>query len=828
MAIAKIPKGTKPQDFYKGKFFAYPQDNIDPKKKLEKQYYLEVQQALYADFVNNRLAIPYGQIVGGRTIAELQLYATGRQSPDKIKQWLLKKNKKNQFVTKMNVSFDGYAKMPQLLDIMRSRNMSQEFEVSLTCIDEGSVASLDQCREMMKFILDENTKRFMENSMYKPDVQPNPQELGLQNSADVDTYIDAGGFTLQWQIAAEAACAKSKMESDYKEFQDQIMDDLITNPNGICGAKSYIEQSTKIPKFRRTDMSMTLVPVSKYRNFKDITRAGEIRVMTIADIAREHPTKTSQDLYDIAMTFQWMNPPLLSWNMGYNQWLNSPAYFSSNDPVMSARVFVLDSQWLSVNLETNIKNERGFFKPVDFDYKLMAKDAKNGDQKIQKKVIKKYYAQWIVGSDTMLDYGVCEDVVYYGEDGNKTPRLDYFFAQTGNMSLVERCVALIDDMNMIIVKHRNGWASLPASPAMAIQQNLIENVMLNGVAQQPEEIMQAFIELGVLYYNSLDDNGDPLFMAGGAKPIEYMNVAQMASVMAVCSQELANKANELREVLGLQGGSDAGQKSPYQGLGETELAFQAANASLAPTFNSFNYLFKDLFTDIIKKWQIVAKDGAVKLPYSVLGVHNMKMLELGSEFTNAEFNVRVSIAPSTEERTAILQDLLALKQAGSATNGAQGISHAQYLFLYDKVMAGQIKAAYFVLSKIEAQQRAEARAQQLQDQQANITSQQESARVKGELDQELQGIKGQQALMQTLVSELLKQNTAVLETRYTPVPMGQTQPHPEEIPPLVGENNQAIAHVVMGSGQQEEQPQEQIGEQGQQEMQPETAEMPVQ
>lgn len=810
-------KSFRPDD-YKGKFFAYPQDNIDPKKKLEKQYYLEVQQALYADYVNNRLAIPYGAVQGARSIQELQLYATGRQSPEKIKKWLLKKNKAGSFVTKMNVSFDGYAKMPQLLDMMRAKNMSQEFDVRLTCIDEGSVATLEATREMMKFILDENTRKFVESAMYKPDMQPDPKELGLKNASDVDNYIDAGGFTLQWQIAAEAACAKSKMESDYKEFQDQVMDDLITNPNGICGAKSYIEKSTKLPKFRRTDMSMTLVPVSKYRNFKDITRAGEIRVMTIADIAREHPAKTSQELYDIAMTFQWMNPPLLTWNLGYNQWLTSPSYFSSADPVMSARVFVLDSQWLSVNTETNIKNERGFFKPVDFDYKLMAKDAKNGDQKIQKKVIKKYYAQWIVGSDTMLDYGVCEDVVYYGADGNKTPRLDYFFAQTGNMSLVERCVALIDDMNMILVKHRNLWASMPASPAMAIQQNLIENVMLNSVAQEPEQIMQVFQELGVLYYNSLDDNGDPLFMAGGAKPIEFMDLRPLAALMSTCSAELLIKANEVREVLGLQNGADAGQKSPYQGLGETELAFQAANASLAPTFNSFNYLFKDLFTDIIKKWQIVAKDGAVKLPFSVLGVHNMKMLELGGQFCNSEFNVEVSIAPSSEERAAILADLRELKAAGNATNGAQGISHAQYLFLYEKVMAGQIKAAYFVLAKIESQQREEARMQQLQDQQANITSQQESAKVKGEMSMQLQEIKGSQAMMQTLVSELLKQNTVLLEKRFEPAATGVTKPHEQEIPVLVGENNQAVAQVVIGA-QGQEAPAEQAME-GQAEMAP--------
>jgi hypothetical protein len=788
--MAKL--SMQPKDF-KGKRYAYPPDHIDPKKKRDKQYYLDVNQALYADYVNNRLAIPYSDGIG-RSIEELQAYATGRQSPDKIKHWLLKKHPENgQYISKMNVSFEGYAKLPQLLDIMRSKNMNQEFDVRLTCIDENSMATIEATKQMLKFVLDVNTQKFLENSIYKPDLQPDPAELGLRTAADVDTFIDTGGFTLQWQIAAEAACAKSKMESHYKMFQDQVMDDLITNPNGICGAKTYIEKSTKIPKFRRVDMRRALVQPSIYRDFNDNTRAAELRDMSMTDISRENPNLTPQQLYDIALTFQWMNPPLQTYTAGgYSDWMSSPTFFTANDPVMSARIFVLDSQWLSVDTQITLKNERGFYRSVDYDYKLTAKDAKNGDQKIEKKVIKKYYSQWIVGSEILLDYGVCEDVVYYGPDGNKRPRLDFFFAQTGNMSLVERCTAIIDDMNMILVKYRNGWASLPASPAMAIQQNLIENVMLNNVAQQPEDIMRAFVELGVLYYNSLDDNGDPLFMAGGAKPIEYMNVAQMASVMSVCSQELLVKANELRDVLGLQNGADGGQKSPYQGLGETELAFQAANASLQPTFNSYNYLFRNMFTDIIKKWQIVAKDGAVKLPYAVLGEHNMKMLELGNEFTNSEFNVEIAIAPSSEERMAILQQMLQLKTEGF-------ITHAQYLFLYEKIMAGQIKSAYFQLAKMEAQREAKMDAQKQQDIQANGQIQQQSLQMKGQIDGQLLDRKGQIEMEKTMVEELVRTNRelykALIQSR-----------KPDDVPPntllaqaTITQNTEDVAEILMGA-----------------------------
>src|SRR5690606_30850568 len=113
-------------------------------------------------------------------------------------------------------------------------------------------------------------------------------------------------------------------------------------------------------------------------------------------------------------------------------------------------------------------------KEVDYDYRIKKKSVKDGDYSVKKKVIRKYEAQWIVGTELFLKKGVCKDQVYYGEDGNKTPSLDFFFVKTGNMSLVERCIAIVDQIDMIMVKHRNAWATLPATPAMAIQKDLLE------------------------------------------------------------------------------------------------------------------------------------------------------------------------------------------------------------------------------------------------------------------------------------------------------------------------------------------------------------------
>lgn len=758
---------------YKGKTkdFPYPSDDIPKEKKREKEWYLSVCTAMMADYTSNNCLIPYnwGE---KRSIAECRAYATGRQSVDKIKKSIIgakRKNKDGKYVTTMNVSFDGYDKLPQLLDIVRSKNMPDEYNVDLTCIDEDSVAAYEATKAALKYYVDERTRKFLENSVFKPDFEPDPELIGLRTSQDVDIWMDTGGYSLQWQIAAEAACNKTKEISGYKEWQDQIFDDLIINPNGITGARTAIDPSTGYPVIRKDfDIDRAIVPYfDGFCSAGKITRAGYIRIMTIADIRKERPDLDPKELLEIATCYAWLNPQYSSL-IEKNKWFDlermGPNANIDLDPISRVKIMVLDAQWLSTDIDVYLKNdERKINKEVPSSYRVNSKSRKDGDYLIKKRTIRKYEAHWIIGTDKFLKYGVCDNVVYYGPDGNKTPTLDFVFVKINNKSIVERAIALIDDINMIIVKHRNQWATLPAAPAMSIQSNLLEGVFLNGVLQQPDDIIQAYIERGVLYYNGLDEFGKPLYPAGGQKPIDYADAGKMAAMLQICTNEISAKLIELKEVLGMQGGADGGARDRYQGWRETELAFEASNSSLMPTFNAFRYLFQAVFTDIIKKWQIVAKEKKIKLSYSLLGNKNMKMLELSGPFTNAEYNVSVRIAPSQAERASMLQQIRELQMRYSETNGIQGITYAEYIYVHEKIMAGNIKEAQFVLAQLENKRREEARNAERENQEYNIRAQQESAMMKAQENERIQKLKNQGTIDNTTLSKLMDRTNTLIE-----------------------------------------------------------------
>ena len=793
----------KPEQ-YKGSQYKnpFPSHDINPDLKKERDYFLAFNNAFFADYANNYCYVPF-EFGAKRSFEELRAYATGQQSSNKIKENLIgakRKNRDGKFITKMNVSFDTYYKLPQMFDVMREKNMNQEYDVSVNCIDDDSLAAKQADKEMLLFLVDENNKNFMRQVGFIPNTPINPEEMGLRTAQDVKTYFEIGGYTMHREVACKAACQKTKMVSNYKVLQDSTFDDLITI--GLCGWKTYIESSTMLPKIRKVNMDRALIPYSEHNDFNDITRGGELRIMSIAEVRKENPKMTKVDLLYLAKCFSWMNPQYASVINGrfYNP--NFKSQYLSDidvDPISRVKVMVLDSQWLSTDLESNIKNVTGTgqvrFKPVDYNYEIDKKAEKSGDKKIQKNVIRKYYSSWIVGTDMFLDYGVCKDVVYYGEDGNKTPRLDFFFSKTGNASLVERAVAIVDDIDMAIVKQRNALATIPAAPGLAIQKDLLENVFLNGILQQPEDILQALQERGVLYYNALDDHGKPLYMAGGQKPIDYLDVTKIAGILAIYGNQIAEKVNELREVLGMQNGADAGGTSAYQGLGQTKLAFQAANASLMPTFNAFNYVFKAAFEDIVKKWQIVSKDKDVKVSYSLLGNKNMETFRLGKDFDNWDFNLDIDIAPSLEEKQALLQSIAEQKALGDQTGGAKGLTMSEYLYVYRKIMAGMTEEAMYVLSIIEAKKYQAEQAAKQADIEANATVQQQSAQMKGQLDKEAIEAKGQQANENSLLTALLKQNEMLLQALVAPKKEGE-QANTTIAAPIIASNNQQVQTIV--------------------------------
>ena len=716
----------KPTEYKDKKYASFPSDRIDPARKSDKEWYLCHLRAMMHHYVTNQYAVPYTWGVGQTPFSTLRLYRAGQQGNIAVKKKLLRESKEEpgKFKSMLRDVFQTYDVLTELLDVVASINQKQDYQVSAIATDDVSGEARELEKGMAKFLLQEEAQKLFRAAQFKPNSPISMEDLATMTEADVDAMFDTGLVQLSREIAAIAAANHTMDISGHKEIENKCNEDLITL--AIAAVKNYIDYSTGEVKERYVDPANLVLPWSKMNDFRDVTRIGEYRTMTIAEIKEINPNITAKQIQELVEDYMYMNQEYQSYvsGIGGDSWNDGNIW---TDPLDRCKVWVLDAQWLSTDYKTYLDeplNSGGsIFKEVKYDYKLNSKQQRKGAKAEQKKIIKKYSAIWVVGTDILLQYGEEKDQPYYGPKGNKTPKLDYHVYKTGTKSIVERCIPMVDDINLNTVKLRISVATLPPAPRMKIEQHMLNNVKLGGVKQKPTDLIQAFIETGFLVTNGLNDRGEPIFQ--NARAVEFLP-SGLAEDINIFSSLINDSIARMRQVIGLPEGLDGTSPMPYQGVRTQEMAAAASSNALFPTIGRIGPLFTSAAEGWGKMWQVLAKQRKTRVRYKPLGERTWKVLELTSDFWNSDFNFSLVFAPTEEQKQFLLQRIANMKEKSDASGGVLGITESEFLMLYKLIQGGQIDMAMFRMAQIEKRKQMQQRQKEIQDIQMNAQSQQEA------------------------------------------------------------------------------------------------------
>lgn len=785
---------TQLKDYKTAGKYNYPEDKIDPALKKQKEWYIAVMSAMLNDYTNNRCEIPF-DFKSKYDFDTLRLYMLGQQGTQNLKkQMLSEKNMKNGlYKTFIKGDWRVLDILSERIDVIKSQNQRANNEVSAYCSDFDSIKAKDADKNLLKYLMEEQTKEFLERTGFKPDMPVDANALGIKTAADVDNFFDGGQYVMWHELAAIAACNDAKQASGYKGIENRVTDDLICC--AIAGVKAFIDEREGMPKFRYANPKYAIIPFSEYYDFRDATRFAELREISIAEVSQIAPHLTAKELCEIAQNFAYLPSNLdirdkigfLDPNaIGYGANGN---YATDNNSLMRAKVLVMDAQWLSADHETYLKSKDrdtngNIFKKVKFGYELDKRESKRGDTIEKKTPIKKYEAVWLVGSEVLLQYGQAETF-------GRIPKLDYYWAKTGSQSLIERCIPHVDDINMAVIKLRNAIATLPPAPRMIIRQSALDGVTLGGQRQTPDDLIQMLIERGVIVISDTDDHGNPIFQNGRAVEFITTNIAEDINVFTAVIREGTAR---IGEVLGLPQGLDGSNPQQYTGLGKLELAAGASSNALYPTLGRLTDIFEPMFNGIVRMRQALAKRKESTVAFNPLGQRNKTIFKLAGLFTTADFNIKLVVGPTDDQKAQLLAKLAEQGKAYDASNGVMGVSAAEYLMLYDLVMAGNIKLAMFKMAQIQTQRRADAAAKQAADQAWNIKSQTASSRT-AEAERRATSVE----------EERNKQRTAIVtgaETRKNTIIDGYIKAKGEnitlaEIQLLMGDAEQDIAAALI-------------------------------
>lgn len=771
-----------PEEYRKNRV-SYPSDNISPELKKNKEYFLAMAEAMWSQYVSNQCAFPYTWGDDETSFDVLRAYATGRQSMDSVKAQLLRRINPNdpnsRFTTKMRNSWEGYDYLSKMFDIIRSFNSKIDYEVNCTAIDDDSLDIKETDREYIKYYLNKDVRDLMETVGFVPKMKVNPDDVGARTESDVDLLLDSGGFNLQSEIAAQVVCNKTKKESYFAVIQDQNLDDLITL--GKAGLKVFVNKAKQTVELMPLDPKFAVVPRSQYPDFRDGTRRGYLRIMTIKQV-REESDLSSAQLTQLAKDFSFMNPEYseLVQPYGYLSMQGRQNYYEQygSDPINDVQVMVLDFEFLSMDIRNFLNTKRESngvdqYPEVPFDYELKTKDKQKGAKLDTRKNIKKYEAKWIVGSNYFLNYGQSEYVKYKGPLGNRTPTLSHHWAQTKNKSIVERCKPHVDDLNAATFKRRNAINSLPPAPRMIIEQGLLDNVELGGKLQSPEDLIKAFEERGILIVNRIDEFGKAVQVSG--KTIEFVPSGILEDI-TILTNEIISAKEAIKDVTGVNDIVAAQTPQARTGLGVSNLASQASDNALFSTFNTFKYLFEPAFEDVIGTWQVVINEDGLTIPDIPLGTNTVQTFRIGKDFPKAAFNLKMDMVIGENEKQMLLQEITGLKDSRRQNGGSGGITGAQYLKIYDLIMSGNRKLAMFVLAQVEKMQQDRDQSISRSNQQTTLDGQVKTVQDSEAAKQKTYQVEGTVKQMTALIEENAKRKTMLVQALVDGLP-GEGNPN---------------------------------------------------
>lgn len=629
-------------------------------------------------------------------LEQLEKYAKGTQGAKKVKEKLLRLQKDGSFKGRMKDVFQTLDILPEMIDVILAENMKADYKAQSVAVDEMSIDDKDMEVSMAKYLVEEQTKAFLKFMGIKVDSPLTDDEIATFTSADIDVLYQTGGIQLQRELACVSVCNSSMLYSGHKEIENLNSFDIITY--GIAATKTYWDYNDNCSKYRHVDVKNLLIPSSKYNDFRDITYAGEVVMMTLGQVISECPDITEDKIRALIDMSSYLNADFGGLHSHLDQYLRR-----ENDIFDEYRVAVLDAQWLSTDIEKTLQysNSNGgiYYKKIAEDFRIKPSKSKRGQKINRKQYIKRYTAKWVIGSDILLDFSEAKNNAYYGPKGARIPKLDFNIVKTGKKSLVDRCRFIVDDIDLIHAKLRSAIATLPPAPRMIVYDHALRGIKRGGVVQSPRDLFDGLSEDGVMVVNGVDHNGKPINSNGG-KAVEFFNTG-LAEDIAIFSNEGASKVSMLRQVLGLPEGLDgtAGQK--YQLATTMQLAASASSNALFPTTSRIGALYEITFDNCIRNTQAMCKVKDLKV--SDIGVSNRvaKIFNLSKDFSNYEFKIKIVFVATEAEKEFLLHQVTEFAALNVTSNGVLGCNKAEFFMLYKLIKAGLIDEAMMRIARIE-------------------------------------------------------------------------------------------------------------------------------
>ena len=666
---------------------SFPDQVVPNEEKQSLEYGLQVARAIEGEWFRNNRG-------GDRFTANFQeyhrrrLYARGEQPIQKYKDEL----SINGDLSYLNLDWKPVPVISKFVDIVVNGMSQRNYEIKAFAQDP--VAQKKKTEYAKNIMLDMNHYDQLMQLSQQTGIDyfysGNPEQLP-KNKEEFELHMQLD-YKESVEMAIEELINNSLDKNKYDEIRKRIIYDLVVC--GIGAAKTEYNKSNGL-RVKYVDPANLVYSYTEDPNFDDLYYIGEVKQISLSEIAKLFPYLTPEDLAEIQKY------------PGNNDYIRN--YYGQNDnntiSVMFFEYKTFEKQVFKIK-KTEFGLEKALEKP---DY--FSPPPSDNFERVERVIEVLYTGAKILGHEKMLSWKMAENMTRPYSDSPKV-EMNYTLVAPrmykGKVeSLVSRITGFADMIQLTHLKLQQVMSRMVPDGVYVDVDGLAEVDLGNGTNYNPAEALNMYFQTGSIVGRSFTQDGD---MNPGKVPIQELQTSSGQGKIASLINTYQYYLQMIRDVTGLNEARDGSQPDKNALVGLQKLAAANSNTATRHILQAASYVTLRLCENISLKAKDIFEFALTEESLiESINQFNVETLKEISNFHIHDFGIYLELEPDEEEKSQLQQNIQASLQAGA-------------IYLDDVIEIQRIKNIDLANKYLKLKRRKKQEADQ-QAQQANIQAQ---------------------------------------------------------------------------------------------------------
>ena len=623
---------------------SFPDQVVPDVEKASYEYGLQVGRAIESEWFRNDRGWYDRFNTNYNNFHRLRLYARGEQSIQKYKDEL----SINGDLSYLNLDWKPVPVIPKFVDIVVNGMSQRSYDIKAVAQDPTSIEKRTKYAENV--LIDINAKQYIEkvkqvtgmDLFFNKDQKNAPideEELELHMQMDYKQSVE---------VAEEEVINNVLAKNKYDLTRRRLNQDLTIL--GIAATKTSFNRSEGVT-VDYVDPASLVYSYTEDPNFEDLYYVGEVKPISLAELKKQFPYLTPNELEEI-QKYPGNQNYTRNWSGRYDDDTVQVLYFEYK--TYTNQVFKIKQT--ASGLEKALEKQDTFI------------DAPDGDnfKKAYRSIEVLYSGAKILGHEKMLEWKMAENMTRPYADTVKVnmnynivaPRL-----YKGRIeSIVSRITGFADMIQLTHLKLQQVMSRIVPDGVYMDIDGLAEVDLGNGTNYNPAEALNMYFQTGSIVGRSMTQDGG---MNPGKVPIQELSTSNGMGKIQSLIQTYEYYLKMIRDVTGLNEARDGTLPDKQSLVGLQKLAAANSNVATRHILQASLYLTLRTCENISLRVADALMFPMTKQSLmSSISRYNVGTLEELSTLNVHDFGIFLELEPDEEQKQVLEQNIQIALQAG--------------------------------------------------------------------------------------------------------------------------------------------------------------------